>query len=77
MGKSLEAVLILGVIFGFLFAGRYLRHKQRMFEMQLRAEKEFSSELRLELDEIKERLAALEKIVTAKGYQVREEIDGL
>lgn len=77
MDPGLRAVLILIVIFGFIYAGRYMRYRMRMFEMKLKAEKEFSGNLKDELEQIRTRLATLERIVTDKGYRVREEIDNL
>lgn len=77
MDTTVKTLLILGLVFGFVFAGRYLRHRRHLFEMQLRAEREYSGELKMELQDIRDRVAALETIVTAKGYRVGEEIDGL
>lgn len=75
--QGITTILILLIIFGSIFTGRYLRYRMRMFELKLKAEKETSSELRVELSEIRDRLSVLEKIVTDKGYRVREEIDQL
>lgn len=74
---ELGPIIIVAIIFGSIFGGRYLRHQMRMFELKLAAEKEFSGDLRKELNEIRDRLATLEKIVTDKNYQLREEIDNL
>ena len=74
---ELGTAIVVAIIFGSIFGGRYLRHKMRMFELQLETERSFSGDLRKELDEIRDRLATLEKIVTDKKYQLREEIDGL
>jgi len=77
MSPQATPVLILLIIFGSLFAGRYLRYRMRMFELKLKTEREVSAELRVELAQIRDRLSVLEKIVTDKGYRVREEIDQL
>ena len=74
---ELGTVFIVAIIFGCMFGGRYLRHKMRMFELKLETEKSFSGDLRKELEEIRDRLATLEKIVTTKKYQLSEEIDNL
>ena len=73
----MEPILIVAIIFGSIFGGRYLRHRMQMFELKLQREKEFSGELQTKLNIINERLATLEKIVTAKGYQLDEEIEKL
>lgn len=77
MDPIFKTLLILFIVFGSIFASRYLRYRMRMFEMKLSAEKEFSGDLKVELEDIRERLSNLEKIVTDKGYRVREEIDSL
>ena len=77
MDPAIKTIFILSVVFGAIFLSRYMRHRMRMFEMTLRTEKEFSGSLKVELDEIRDRLAALEVIVTNKGYQIKEEINNL
>lgn len=77
MNSSITTLLILLIIFGSLFAGRYMRYRMRVFEIKLKNEKEVAGELKTELEQIRQRLATLERIVTDKGYQVREEIDRL
>lgn len=74
---DVKAVFIVLIVFAFIYGGRYLRHRMRMFEMTLDREKAFSGELQAKLDKIDDRLAVLEKIVTAKGYQLDEEIESL
>lgn len=74
---SVKGVFIVLVVFGFLLGSRYLRHRMRMFELNLQHEKDFSSELQTKLEKIDDRLASLEKIVTDKGYQLDEEIEKL
>ncbi len=77
MDPAIKTIFILSVVFGAIFLSRYMRHRMRMFEMTLRTEKEFSGGLKVELDEIRDRLAALEVIVTNKGYQIKEDINNL
>lgn len=77
MDPVFKTVLILFIIFGSIFASRYLRYRMRMFELKLSAEKEVSGDLKQEMEQIRARLANLEKIVTDKGYRVKEEIDSL
>lgn len=77
MDPVTKTLFILFVVFGSIFGSHWLRYHRRKLEMRLDAEKEFSKGLKVELDEIHERLANLEKIVTDKGYRVREEIDRL
>lgn len=77
MDPVFKTVLILFIVFGSIFASRYLRYRMRMFELKLSAEKEVSGDLKKEMEQIRARLANLEKIVTDKGYRVKEEIDSL
>jgi len=77
MEEGMKTVLIVLVVFGVLFGGRYVRHRMRMFELKLQHEKQFSGELQVKLDKIDDRLATLEKIVTDRGYQLDDEISKL
>lgn len=77
MDPVIKTLFILFVVFGSIYASHYLRYHRRKLYMRLDAEKEFSKGLKVELDEIRQRLANLEKIVTDKGYRIREEIDQL
>ena len=77
MEGGVKTVLILLVVFGFLYGGRYMRHRMRMFELNLQHERQTSGSLQQKLDKIDDRLAVLEKIVTDRGYQIDEEISSL
>ncbi|MCW8195041.1 hypothetical protein F6455_09610 [Proteobacteria bacterium 005FR1] len=73
----MRAILILFIVFGSIWLSHHLRYTRKRMELKLNAEREFSKGLKTELEEIRERLANLEKIVTDKGYRLREEIDKL
>lgn len=77
MDPTIKAIFIVTIVLGSVFGAHYIRYKTRMFEMKLRHEKEFSSELKVELDTIRERLAVIEAIVTEKGYEIKDQINKL
>jgi hypothetical protein len=72
-----RALFIVAIVFGSIWLSHYLRYLRKRMDMKLAAEKEFTTGLKSELEEIRQRLANLEKIITDKGYRVREEIDRL
>ncbi|MGI1679987.1 MAG: hypothetical protein K6L75_14695 [Cellvibrionaceae bacterium] len=72
-----RTIFILVIVFGSIFGSRYLQHKSKMFEMKLQSEKDFSNGLKVELEDIKGRLATLETIVTDKGYEIKDQINKL
>ncbi|MGH1470791.1 MAG: hypothetical protein ACRBCS_06330 [Cellvibrionaceae bacterium] len=71
MDPILKTLFILIVVFGSIIGSRYIQHKTKIFEMKLKSEKEFSSGLKIELEDIKSRLATLEAIITDKGYEIK------
>ncbi|MEX1032087.1 MAG: hypothetical protein WDZ30_01875 [Cellvibrionaceae bacterium] len=77
MDPITRAIFIVVLVFGCIWASHYLHYHRKKMEMKLNEEKKFSKGLQVELAEIRERLTNLEKIVTDKGYRIKEEIDNL
>jgi hypothetical protein len=77
MDPFTRVILILTIVFGSIWLSHYMRYTRKRMELKLNAEKEFSKGLKAELEEIRERLTNLERIVTDKGYRIKEEIDRL
>lgn len=77
MDPFTRVVLILTIVFGSIWLSQHMRYRRKRMELELNAEREFSKGLKAELQDIRERLANLERIVTDKGYRVKEEIDRL
>ncbi|KKC98057.1 MULTISPECIES: hypothetical protein [Photobacterium] len=72
----MTAVWIIAIIFGALIVQQYLRLQAKQKDRERLASQEAEA-LRAEMTELRERLSVLEKIITDKGYQVKEDIDQL
>ncbi|QUJ69573.1 hypothetical protein KDD30_22785 (plasmid) [Photobacterium sp. GJ3] len=72
----MTAVWIIAIIFGALIVQQYLRLQAKQQEKDRLASREAEA-LREEMAELKARVSVLEKIITDKGYQVKEDIEGL
>ncbi|WP_311567435.1 hypothetical protein [Photobacterium arenosum] len=72
----MTAVWIIAIIFGALIVQQYLRLQAKQKDRERLASQEAEA-LRAEMTELRERLSVLEKIVTDKGYQIKEDIEKL
>ncbi|WP_120512770.1 hypothetical protein [Photobacterium salinisoli] len=72
----MTAVWIIAIIFGALIVQQYLRLQAKQKDRERLASQEADA-LRAEMTELRERLSVLEKIVTDKGYQIKEDIEKL
>ncbi|MEI8593755.1 hypothetical protein [Photobacterium sp. Hal280] len=72
----MTAVWIIAIIFGALIVQQYLRQQAKQKDSDRLASQEAEA-LRVEMAELRERLTVLEKIVTDKGYQIKEDIEKL
>ncbi|MBD8513627.1 hypothetical protein P0Y67_15595 [Photobacterium sp. SP02] len=72
----MTAVWIIAIIFGALIVQQYLRLQAKQKDRDRLASQEAEA-LRAEMTELRERLSVLEKIVTDKGYQIKEDIEKL
>ncbi|MDO6708890.1 hypothetical protein [Photobacterium sp. 1_MG-2023] len=72
----MTAVWIIAIIFGALIVQQYLRVQAKQQEKDRLASREAEA-LREEIVELQARVSVLEKIITDKGYQVKEDIEGL
>ncbi|NAW64558.1 hypothetical protein [Photobacterium halotolerans] len=72
----MTAVWIIAIIFGALIVQQYLRLQAKQKDRDRLASQEADA-LRAEMTELRERLSVLEKIVTDKGYQIKEDIEKL
>lgn len=78
MSGTTMVVVIVCVVFGIIY---------KMYKMHLdfkkstvhhnKASDELSSQLKLEVEKLTERIQVLEKIVTDEGYQVQKDINNL
>ncbi|MCG2838027.1 hypothetical protein L6J37_14405 [Photobacterium sp. WH77] len=72
----MTAVWIIAIIFGALIVQQYLRLQAKQKDRERLASQEAEA-LKAEMTELRERLSVLEKIVTDKGYQIKEDIEKL
>ncbi|NKB34547.1 MAG: hypothetical protein GKR91_15755 [Pseudomonadales bacterium] len=74
-------VLIVAIVFSFIAFSVYMQHKTERFkagvdDLEMDLSKENKS-LKERTEALEQRVQVLEKIVTGKEYQLKEEIDSL
>ncbi|WP_159652997.1 nitrite reductase [Vibrio atypicus] len=81
----MEDVLIIAIIFGAIFGGRIVKlildHRKELKELEISESSKLSQNeqdrLNLKIDELKQRVEVLEKIVTDSKYHIDKEIASL
>ncbi|NMP17696.1 hypothetical protein [Thalassotalea sp. Y01] len=71
--RVFEFIIVITVVYGIF---EYLKQRQKFQQERIKHEK-VTGDLESELTNIKQRLVVLEKIVTDKGYDLKQEIDDL
>lgn len=70
-------VAIVAIVFTSLGLQRYLSHRAEMKKLDSAGNSGEVQQLQQELKILQQRVSVLEKIVTDKGYQLKEEIKNL
>ncbi|MCG7585722.1 MULTISPECIES: nitrite reductase [Photobacterium] len=70
-------VAIVAIVFASIGLQRYFKHKAEMKKLESEGSSSEVQQLRHELRTLQQRVDVLEKIVTDKGYQLKEEIKNL
>ena len=70
-------IVIVTLIFVGIFSYDFFKYKVKMKQLETRLNEAEKVKLFDEMQSVKHRLVVLEKIVTDKGYEVREEIEKL
>lgn len=71
------AVLIVAIIFTSLVAKRYFAHKTEIKKLESESGSAEAKKLQQEVESLKQRVEVLERIVTDKGYQLKEQFRDL
>ncbi|MGF1715247.1 hypothetical protein [Photobacterium chitinilyticum] len=70
-------VVIVAIVFTFIGLQRYFSYRTEMKKLESKGNSGEVQQLRHELQMLQQRVGVLEKIVTDKGYQLKEEIKNL
>ena len=70
-------IVIVALIFVGIFSYDFFKYKVKMKQLEARLNEAEKVKLFDEMQSVKHRLVVLEKIITDKGYEVREEIEKL
>ncbi|OLQ79048.1 hypothetical protein BIT28_14520 [Photobacterium proteolyticum] len=70
-------VAIVAIVFTSIGLQRYFKHRTEMKKLESEGSSSEVQQLRDELHTLQQRVGVLEKIVTDKGYQLKEEIKSL
>ena len=71
------AVLIVAIIFTSLAVQRYFAHKTEVKKLESEGGNAETKKLQQEVESLKQRVEVLEKIVTDKNYQLKEQFRDL